>query len=84
MKNFNFKELVFKKTGYKEQIIELQMYVPGINSGAYTKALHIEVKITKKVKNWFKTKKQRIYSDITLTRKQVEELRDECNKILEL
>lgn len=80
----NFKELVFSATRYKGQTLKLQMFVPGINSGAYDKALHIQIRITEKVEKWFKTKEQRIYSDITLTRKQVEELRDECNKILEL
>ena len=60
------------------------MFIPGINSGAYDKTLHIQVRINEKVKGLFKTKEQRIYSEITLTRKQVEELRDECNKILEL
>lgn len=80
----NFKELVFSSTRYNGQAIKLQMFVPGINSGAYDKALHIQVRISEKRKKWFRIKEQRTYSDITLTRKQVEELRDECNKILEL
>ncbi len=65
---------------YRQQTVKISMFIPGVNSGVYTKALHIAVKI--KDKRFFKDKIS--YTEITLDPKQVEELRDECNKILSL
>lgn len=76
-----FKTLEYsKQQKYKNIDVQLRMFVPGVNSGVYDKALHIEVFTTKQ--NLFSFKKQ--FAAITLNKKQVEELRDECNKILAL
>ena len=55
------------------------MLIPGVNSGVYTPVLHFSFKIIKQT-NWFKSKTT--VGDITLSIKDVEELRDECNLII--
>ena len=79
-----FKELNFVKQNNSKKTTKLQMFIPGINSGAYDKALHIRIWITEEKQKLFKKKKSVTYSTVTLSRKGVEMLRDECNKILEL
>lgn len=80
----SFKELVFSNKRYNGQILQMKMFVPGINSGAYDKSLHIEIRIIETIQKMFKKEERRVFSELTLTKEQVEQLRDECNKILEL
>ena len=78
-----FNMLDFNSTD-RNKTIRLKMYVPGINSGAYDKTLHIQAWITEKIKGIFTSNERKSYSDITLSRDNVKKLRNECSKILNL
>jgi hypothetical protein len=65
-------EVVDRRFG-KDDITVLRALVPGVNSGAYSKELHITM--SDKDKNFVR---------ITLDEHDVRELRDECSKILNL
>ena len=63
---------------------KIEMYVPGINSGVHDKALRIHMKGVKELKGLLWKRKRNVHLNITLPRHIVEQLRDECNKMLEL
>ena len=80
-----FKILKYVDFGHKGRKFRLEMYVPGVNSGAYDRALHIVAQIVEYKHTWWgKVKEIKSYANMTLTAAAVEEIRDECNKILEL
>ena len=67
---------------------DVSMYVPGINSGVYDRALVISMRGSndmKLFKNFlFRTRRRKVQLSVTLPADMVERLRDECNQILEL
>ena len=73
-----FKELKFVTYNHSNEL-QLNMIIPGVNSGVYTPSLHIICKIIEK-KGICKRKST---SSMTLSINDVKELRDECNLILE-
>ena len=80
-----FKTLTYSDFGFKGRKFKLQLYVPGINSGAYDKALAITARITDyKTTWWGRLKEIKSHAHMTLNAAAVEQLRDECNKILDL
>jgi hypothetical protein len=90
-----FKELLFRKqekympSGKLKNEVVMKAYVPGVNSGAYSKQLHITVRDTRpfSTSRWMKFKfgcEQVVCTAITLDERQMRELRDEINKILRL
>ncbi|KKL69115.1 hypothetical protein LCGC14_2118200 [marine sediment metagenome] len=85
MKLFKILKYTHINKNWNENVpIDIEMYVPGVNSGAYDKALVIVMKGTVSVKRFFKIKKQKVYLHVTLPAFMVEKLRNECNQILEL
>jgi len=86
-----FKTLKYKHVDkyWNEDVpTDVEMYVPGVNSGVYDRALVITMRGTndmKLFKNFlFRTRRRRVHLSITLPSNMVEALRDECNQILEL
>lgn len=77
-----FKELNYEGLSRynKDKKTKISMFVPGVNSGMYDKALCINVVLEEP--GFFKIK--RTFGELKLYKKQIEELRDECNKILSL
>lgn len=63
--------------------ITVSMFVPGVNSGAYSKELGIQI-IIRRPGGLFSKGDQNIFADITLNRDEVELLKIECEKILSL
>lgn len=78
-----FKEL--KYTGASQwndkKRMRVSMCIPGVNSGMYSKELSIHVTISEP-KNWGGNRLT--HCEMRLNVKDIEELRDECNKILDL
>jgi hypothetical protein len=90
-----FSTLLFKKqefdlySGHLEEDVTLRALIPGVNSGAYSKALHISMHVIRpfKFNSWIKWKfgsKQVMHGKINLNPAEMTQLRDEINKILEL
>jgi len=76
-------------SGHLERTVFLQACVPGVNSGAYDKALHISVHQTRPFKfwPWLKWKfgrEEYMCASINLDEDEMTQLRDEINKILRL
>lgn len=77
------------KSGELKEDLQLKAYVPGVNSGAYEKALAITIVQVRPYKfwNWIKWKlgtKHVVSADITLSTSEMIQLRDEINQILRL
>jgi len=70
-----FKELKFVTYSHGDEL-QLNMLIPGVNSGVYTPSLHIRCAIKKKLFSRWRR------ASITLSINDVRELRDECNLIL--
>lgn len=73
----------------QDKVTDIEMYVPGVNSGAYDKALHVVIRgrANFEKKRWRRRPKwikQRVGLSITLPPEEIKKLRDECNQILEL
>lgn len=90
-----FNTLIFKRqdvdsySGHLKENVVMQAYVPGVNSGAYDKALHVTMHQTRpfKFNRWIKWKfgsKEVMHANITLTEEEMINLRDEINQILRL
>lgn len=77
----NFKELKFEyDKRHVDEMVKARMFIPGINSGAYTPSLFIQFSVEKSRR--FR-KNQKVTGGLNLPIKDVIELRDECNKIIE-
>jgi len=80
-----FKTLKFKRRNESSAHlgdIDIEMYVPGVNSGVYSPAsLHISVCITKYFSGLFRLKKTRVCESFTLTQSEFDQLREEIQKI---
>ena len=80
-----FFELKFVGYGYKGKKLMVRMFVPGMNSGAYDRALHITTHIIENKRTWWGGTKQVIsHADMTLNAAAVEQIKLECEKILAL
>lgn len=90
-----FNQLKFERqkidsySGELKETICMGAYVPGVNSGAYNKALHISMFQIRPFKfyRWLKWKfgsKETMVASITLSVEEMVQLRDEINQILRL
>ena len=68
----------------EDRLTHIEMFVPGVNSGAYDRALVINMRGIAEVETRFKTKKHRVYLSVKLPPSMIEALRDECDQILKL
>lgn len=83
-----FKELFYNReqrfTGSIKKS-KFRFFIPGINSGVYKPAsLHLDVTIENIEGGFFKLFSTRLYTEITLTSQEFDELFEEMRKIKEL
>ena len=85
-----FKVLKYKhvdKRWNEDVPTDIEMYVPGVNSGAYDPELVVSLRGTNDVKLFRgigRTRRRRVHLSVTLPTSMVKQLRDECNQILNL
>jgi hypothetical protein len=84
MKFIKFKQLKFTRKeefsdSYRETILE--SFIPGVNSGAYNKTIHIKMTVIEYKPYFFWLKKQKSIGYITLNSYEFKEFTEEINKI---
>lgn len=83
------RQLIDQCSGELKETITMQVYIPGVNSGSYDKALHVTISQRRPFKffRWIKWKfgtEEKMHTSVTLSINEMIELRDELNKILSL
>ena len=89
MRLFKILKYTYVDARWNEDVpTDIEMYVPGVNSGAYDKELVISMRGTNDIKMFRglfrKTRRRRVHLSVTLPTFMVKQLRDECDQIIKL